>query len=76
MSFFGKIREFNKIHALYTPFLGVVLSAHIVPQAAYIFTPLLLVWGARRYTGCFWQKKACIFQEKGRILIKNQKSYI
>ena len=42
MSFFGKIREFNKIRALYTPFLGVTLSAHIVPQAAYIFTPLLL----------------------------------
>jgi hypothetical protein len=42
MSFFGKIREFNKIHAIYTTFLDGALSAHIVPQVAYIFTPLLL----------------------------------
>ena len=64
MSFFGKIREFNKIHAIYTTFLEGVLSAHIVPQVAYIFTPFLLAWGHAVILGVFGRKRPVFFYKK------------
>ena len=65
MSFFGKIREFNKIHAIYIAFLEGVLGAHIVPQVAYIFTPLLLVWRHAVILGVFGRKRPVFCNTKG-----------
>ena len=64
MYIFGKIREFNKIPAIYTTFLEGALGAHIVPQVVYIYTPFLLAWGHAVILGVFGRKRPVFFNKK------------